>query len=427
MNNMFVSWKKSLWILGMFVMAACTTGPEIADEGSTEETNAAVLWEFNGTVNYWHVANNSQDKIVANRVIDGLSGSVNLSSLDEDGYPMASISLGLAPDDGSKDLSGEKGICIVYSSDFDIFVEIDFGEETNELLDFNGPMLYMPASATVENHCRRWDDLFLDDEKSSTNPEDLTEVKALRLIFVSEDSDVGASGEFKIVKVTRYVEPVELYGTSGKYQVNKSSNSLVAKSFYWDPTTTDSKGRVLTGSKDPSAGRWYYYSGLHERDSTCFDFYGYDVHGFDTDFSPMYEEKNALVMVANSGTYELDSADYAIIGFDIVNEKQEGTDVSAWKGLCMSFYSEEDDFQVILDVSNKDGETDVDNSWYVDVKGGAYRHWAKIAWEAFKPNNPNGESFESAMTHASRIQLKFYADDMKFILYKLGSYDQCGE
>lgn len=426
MKNMFYSWRVSLWMLAALVLAACTTDPEVADEGSTEETNAFVLWEFDGKANSWHVLDNSRDKIVANRVADGLSGTVTLNDVDYDGDPTATISLDLAEgDEDPKDLSSEKGICIVYSSDFDIFVELSFGEEMDADLDFSGPMLYMPASATLENHCRRWDDLMQDEEKFSVKPEDLTEVKSIRLIFFSEESDFGASGEFKITKVTRYVEPVELYGTSGKFQVNESGNSLVAKSFYWDATTGNA-GRILTGSKDSTAGRWYYYSGLHERDSSCFDFYGYDVHGIDTDFSPMYEKENAMVSAANFDEYELDSADYAIIGFDIVNEKQEGTDVSAWKGLCMSFYSDEEDFQVVLDVSNNGGETGIDNSWYADVKGRAYRHWAKIAWEAFKPNNPNGENFESAVKHASRIQFKFY-EESKFILFKLGSYDQCGE
>lgn len=370
---------KSVLALGALSLFACSGNSGLAHEGTTEDTNA-VLWDIAGTQKGWHVEANSNGKISASKSVESLDGEVVLNSAADDGYARVSIVLELEDENGdTKDLSKDQGICITYSSDFDMDLDLDFGEETNAALQGHVPgfHLYPTKSSEMETTCERWDDLMQDTEKYPVGPEVLTDVRAFEMTFYGEP---GTKGNFKLGQVTRYKEPVYRIGTSGTYKVNKSVKSLVSESFLWDEDYDDN---VKTGSKDSTAGTW-------------FETYGSEDYG------------------------------YEIIGFNIVNDKLKGTNVSAWRGLCVSFYSEEDEFKVVLDVSDEKGNLEEDNYWYVDIEGMAERHWVKIAWEAFKPHNPDGESFESAVTHASRIYFK-KDEDLKVVIFKVGSYDQCGE
>lgn len=375
MNYKMKSLKNLLLPLGALALFGCSENSTVAHDGSTEENNANVLWDYFNGHNRWHIMDNSVGRISTVESKDGLSGLL-LFEEDSDEKLLSmgvSLDLGDASED-SEDLSGERGLCITYSSDFDLDLKLDFGEETNAALQYHVPGLHLySTSSKMETACERWDDLMQDTEKYPVGPEVLTDVKAFQLFFYGEP---GSKGRFEVSRVTRYKEPVDSFGNADKYPVNDSVESLVAKSFLWDENVDD---RVNTGSKDPTAGEIFYVMGP-------------------------------------------DGFDYEIFGFNIVSDKLEGTDVSAWGGLCVSFYSEEDYFKLILDVSDS-GEEDY---WYVDIEGKANRHWVKIPWDAFKPNNPAGEKFESAVTHASRIYFK-KDEELKLHVYKVGSYDQCGE
>lgn len=376
MNYKMKSFKNLLLPLGALTLFGCSENSSVAHDGSTEENNANVLWDYSNGHNRWHILDNSVVRISTVESKDGLRGLL-LFEEDSDEKLLSmgvSLDLGDASED-SEDLSGERGLCITYSSDFELDLMLDFGEETNAALQYHVPGFHLySTSSKVETTCKRWDDLMQDTEKYPVGPEVLTDVKAFQLFFYGEP---GSKGNFEIVQVTRYKEPVDdSFGSSDKYPENGSAESLVAKSFLWEEDVDD---RVKTGSKDPTAGEWFYTMGP-------------------------------------------DDFDYEIFGFNIVNDKLEGTDVSAWRGLCVSFYSEEDYFKLILDVSDS-GEEDF---WYVDIEGKATRHWVKIPWDAFKPNNPSGEKFESAVTHASRIYFK-KDEELKLHVYKVGSYDQCGD
>ena len=198
--------------------------------------------------------------------------------------------------------------------------------------------------------------------------------------------------------------------------------NAVNPTFLWDGST-DTEGRVITGSPEETSGYWFTYNDANDNGTSFLQFpQDFDLDTYDTyPFGLMAEEYGGIKLwVVLDDGYEYP---YAGLGFNIWNEDQDGANITAWGGICLE-YSSDLDFSVVLGI--EDQKNILAYSGDIEKKVGKSNSLTvvDIPWEQFY--DLFGE--KTALTQAAAIKLKFQekaATTGGFFLKKIGSYGQC--
>ena len=210
---------------------------------------------------------------------------------------------------------------------------------------------------------------------------------------------------------------------------------VTKKSFLWDGSF-DEEGRVLTGSDDETSGYWYDFNDLNDwlaagaskltyppdikemcdgnwYTGTCYEF--------------MMEAYGGIKVGVSFGNASENP--YVGLGFNIVNEEQEGTDVSEWGGLCLE-YSSDVDFQVRILAEYGTMMTSGCNH-VASVEASESMKVVDFPWSKFRSSCGAGipADADKILANAAAVQFRFdgkagTTGDVYF--KKVGSLGQCG-
>ena len=206
--------------------------------------------------------------------------------------------------------------------------------------------------------------------------------------------------------------------------------NTVSPTFLWDGST-DTTGRVITGSPEETSGYWFTYNDPYDHGQFIFP-PEFDLNTYGSyPFGLMAEEYGGIKLkVALDKGYD-GHYPYVGLGFNIWNEDQEGVDIMAWGGICLEYSSE---FYLAVIVGPESDKNRIDDSEVVTGVGptGGSLKVVNIPWTTFSNpyDLPIGNSQNPAFTRAATIKLEFQEGNYdgqsgEFFLKKIGSLGQC--
>ena len=200
----------------------------------------------------------------------------------------------------------------------------------------------------------------------------------------------------------------------------------VSPTFLWDGSI-DTEGKVETGSDEKTAGYWYEYNDENDGGSSAFTFPSdVEENTYGNFYGPLVEAYGGIKATITLG----DGYDYpyAGLGFNIWSENQEGVDISAWSGICLT-YESTIGFGIELGVENEKTVTEYDNYKAAVSKApsGASQDYA---WAKFKQGGW-GKTVDQAdvLAKTAAIKLKFEVTagtSGDFNICQVGSLGKCG-
>lgn len=295
-------------------------------------------------------------------VVDYCGGLCGTYILDRgtftyDPYVGVGFNVGGEDDSGSLavvDASAWNGVCVAYTSDSPIKVEMSLGDAVNAEIGYDFPYVTMPKSETAVAKCYKWSQFSSGWGANSGT----TAAEKLVALHFKIQSKTGTTGAFNILGVSSN----EL--TDGTPV--KSSSSTASSS-----STTIVSGHVIgTGCNDSMTGTMMKWCGDEEtsRIETGHDVgtetsgywyvFGDDADGGASRISwpvepdwmsdegdpcePIVEACHGVcgTFSLNKGT--LDSDPFVVVGFNIGGEDAESgipvaVDVSSWGGVCVTY------------------------------------------------------------------------------------------
>ena len=223
---------------------------------------------------------------------------------------------------------------------------------------------------------------------------------------------------------------VEDVSSSSEMPIDTTCCKVTKKSFLWDGST-DEEGRVLTGSDGEMAGYWYEINDIDDGGSSKFTFppdikkacdenwYTGTCYEFMMETYGGIKEKVVLGAGAENP--------YIGLGFNIVNEEQEGTDVSEWGGLCLE-YSSGLDFNVWLQA--EDGSLTTDCQLVYRLGASDSVKTVDIPWSKFGSSCGFGVTMDATEVLANAAAVQFRIEGGAgttgdVYIKKVGSLGQC--
>ena len=201
----------------------------------------------------------------------------------------------------------------------------------------------------------------------------------------------------------------------------------VNPSFLWDGTV-DTQGQVETGSTETeTAGYWYDYNDENDSGNSSFTFPSEIVpNEYDNFYGPLieaYQGIKATVTLGDGYKYP-----YAGIGFNIWSGDQEGVDITAWGGICLTYQSEVG-FAIELGVADEATVTEY-NNYKATVGKAASMTTMDYPWDKFKQETGWGATVAQAtvLKSTAAIKLKFSGTagtTGSFLIQKVGSNGAC--
>ena len=254
------------------------------------------------------------------------------------------------------------------------------------------------------------------DDSSSTSPDASGNESS------SSEEEVSSSGK----------APSSSEAASGSSSSVASSESRALVSggvwpqFLWDGSI-DWEGVVVTGSDEKTAGIWYDFNDRNDGGSSKFTFPPeYTDCNYYGSCIPMgLEAYGGLKVKVELG----DGADnpYVGLGFNTLNEDQDGADVMEWGGLCLE-YSSDLDFNVWLQA--EDGTLTTDCQLVYRLGASDSVKTVDIPWSKFGSSCGFGVPMDATevLANAAAVHLLFEGkagDSGDFLLTKIGSLGQC--
>ena len=200
----------------------------------------------------------------------------------------------------------------------------------------------------------------------------------------------------------------------------------VTPTFLWDGGT-DTEGRVDTGSDSvATAGYWYEYTDENDDGTSKFTWPAdVEANAYNNFFGPLTEAYRGI-----KGSFTLGDGyeyPYAGIGFNVLSDKQEGADITAWEGICLA-YESTIGFGIELGVENEKEVTGYDN--YKATVGKAVTSTiADYAWNKFKQGKWGTVVDQNVVLKATAaIKLKFEGTagtSGDFRICQIGSLGRC--
>lgn len=279
------------------------------------------------------------------------------------------------------------------------------------------------------------------DDSSSTSPDtsgnESSSSSAVILSGDSHDNSAGSSAGSSLSSSS------ELPPDTACCKVKESSSSVASSEsrslvsggvwpqFLWDGSA-DEEGRVVTGSDGEMAGYWYEINDIDDGGSSKFtlppdikkacdeNWYTGTCYEFMMETYGGIKEKVVLGAGAENP--------HVGLGFNILNEEQEGADVSEWGGFCLE-YSSGLKFQVRIIA--EDGTTMESCDFTASIGASESKKVVDIPWSKFGSSCGAGIEIDAAkfLAKAAAVHLLFEGkagDTGDFLLKKIGSLGQCG-
>ena len=272
------------------------------------------------------------------------------------------------------------------------------------------------------------------DDASSTSPDASGNESSSSAAILSGDShdESSPSSSSELPPDTACCKVKE----SSSSVASSESRSLVSggvwPQFLWDGSA-DEEGRVVTGSDGEMAGYWYDFNDIDDGGSSKFTFPP-DIEEYCN--GNWYESVNCFefMMETYGGIKEKVTlgagaeVPHVGLGFNILNEEQEGADVSEWGGLCLE-YSSGLDFDVWLHA--EDGTLAIDCELIYRLNASESVKIVDIPWSKFVSSCGLGMDIDASkvLANAAAVHLRFdgkAGDTGDFLLKKIGSLGQCG-
>lgn len=197
--------------------------------------------------------------------------------------------------------------------------------------------------------------------------------------------------------------------------------------FLWDGTV-DTQGQVETGSTDTeTSGYWYEYTDKDNEGTSAFTWPADVVaNEWDNFFGPLIEAYKGLkgsVMMGEGYEYP-----FAGLGFNIWSGAQEGVDITAWGGICLSYQSSTN-FAIELGVADEATVTEY-NNYKTAVSKNTAVQTVDFPWAKFKQESGWGVTVAQAtvLQSTAAIKLKFSGSagtGGDFLIQKVGSTGKC--
>ena len=204
------------------------------------------------------------------------------------------------------------------------------------------------------------------------------------------------------------------------------AQGAVSSTFLWDGTT-DTEGKVETGSDEETSGYWYDYNDANDGGASAFTFPAdVEANAYDNFYGPLVEAYGGIKATVTLGAgYEYP---YAGIGFNIWSEGQEGVDITAWGGICLAYQSTIG-FGIELGVEDEATVTEYNNYKATVAKAAAVTA-SDFAWSKFKQGANWGKTVDQAtvLAKTAAIKLKFEGTagtSGDFLIQKVGSLGMC--
>ena len=181
--------------------------------------------------------------------------------------------------------------------------------------------------------------------------------------------------------------------------------NTASPTFLWY-ATTDTIGRVETGSPDSTSGWWYFYDdsdyGGKSNISVPADIETRESPDFIGVMAEVYGAIKATVKLNDGYEYP-----YAGIGFNVWNEQKEGADISAWGGFCLGYQSTIG-FRIELVPENEEDVTAF-NNYKATVTKAASMTTIGLQWTKFKQEKGWGKeaNLDSVLAKTASVKLTF--------------------
>ena len=205
------------------------------------------------------------------------------------------------------------------------------------------------------------------------------------------------------------------------------AQGAVSSTFLWDGTT-DTEGKVETGSDEETSGYWYDYNDANDGGASAFTFPAdVEANAYDNFYGPLVEAYGGIKATITLGAgYDYP---YAGIGFNIWSEGQEGVDITAWGGICLAYQSTIG-FGIELGVEDEATVTEY-NNYKATVAKAAAITVSDFPWSKFKQGTGWGKTVDQAtvLAKTAAIKLKFEGTagtSGDFLIQKVGSNANCG-
>ena len=358
-------------------------------------------------------------------------GGIKLGVVLDDGYEYPYVGLGFNiwnEDQDGANITAWGGICLEYSSDLDFSVVLGIEDQKN-ILAYNGDIekrVGKSDSLTVVDI--PWEHFYgLFGEKNA-----LTQAAAIKLKFQGE-AGTKAKGDFFLKKIGSLgqckSDPVTPPRNDEPRKVNPA--------FLWDGST-DTEGRVITGSPEWTSGWWYdVYD--HNDGGNSYITYPADCElntYYNIPYAPMFEGYGGFTVTVELGeVIELREGyldPYAGVAFNIWNLEDNGdgygVDISEWGGFCLE-YSSQVDFYVEIGVEDEANITER-NNFKAPIKSSSDTVLVEVPWAKFAQESGWGKQadMDSVLAHAAIVRVKFEGEagtKGKFFMSKLGSLGTC--
>ncbi|MBR1745884.1 MAG: hypothetical protein IJ734_07940 [Fibrobacter sp.] len=278
------------------------------------------------------------------------------------------------------------------------------------------------------------------DDSSSTSPDTSGNESSSSAAILSGDSHDNSAGSSAGSSPS---SSSELPPDTACCKVKESSSSVASSEsrslvsggvwpqFLWDGSA-DEEGRVVTGSDGEMAGYWYEINDIDDGGSSKFTFppdikkacdenwYTGTCYEFMMETYGGIKEKVVLGAGAENP--------HVGLGFNILNEDQDGADVSEWGGLCLE-YSSGLKFQVRIIA--EDGTTMESCYFTTSIGVSESKKVVDIPWSKLGSSCGAGIEIDAAkfLANAAAVHLLFEGkagDTGDFLLTKIGSLGQCG-
>ncbi|MBR4916090.1 MAG: T9SS type A sorting domain-containing protein [Fibrobacter sp.] len=204
------------------------------------------------------------------------------------------------------------------------------------------------------------------------------------------------------------------------------SFAQVSPTFLWDGTT-DTQGKVETGSEEETSGYWYDYTDKDNEGTSAFTFPAdVEANEYDNFYGPLIEAYGGIKGSVSLGAgYEYP---FAGLGFNIWSEAQEGVDITAWGGICVSYQSTLG-FAIELGVADEATVTEY-NNYKATVSKSATVTVGDFPWAKFKQESGWGVTVPQATVLGSTAAIKFKFSGTAgttgdFLIQKVGSTGMC--
>lgn len=191
--------------------------------------------------------------------------------------------------------------------------------------------------------------------------------------------------------------------------------------------STDTEGKVETGSDDETAGYWYDFNDANYHGTSSIS-YPPDVEEnvYGNFFGPLIEAYQGIkgtVLIGAGYDYP-----YVGLGFNLVSGYQEGADISRWDGICL-VYSSNLGFAIELQVEDEAMVTEY-NNYKATVARAANMTTIDYPWSKFRQESGWGKTvvIDSVLRKTAAIKLMYQntaGATGDFVFYSIGRLGKC--